>query len=305
MKSWKGIVVALLAAVLAGAPLCRAGTPTEAQQAAEALQTHGVTGTAAERIRTAIEACESEGLPAEPLRTRLLEGLAKRAAPDALAAAVDARLAALRSARDMIRAAGYGDPAEPSHGELLASTARAVESGVPAADLATVLSRGEGGSGGRMQTIVESGESLTLAGVDAATVRAFMMDCLDRNLRRMEMLRAARFSIQQHRGGMNGAEIRRALWGDDASQPLPLRGQGTGRGGPGGGPMGPPAGASASPAGHPGPSGSAGTSAGSTSPGPTTAPGSGPAGASSPGAGSSGTASPGGAGPGGAGGSKR
>ncbi len=306
MKRLTGITIALLAVVSAGPPPCRAGDSTETAEAAAALKAHGVTGAPAEKIRAAFERCESEGLPVDCLRTRLLEGLAKRAEPDVLAEAVGSRLGALRAARDMIRTAGYADPSEPAHGELLTSTARAIESGMPPDDLGAVLARGRGQSGGRMQTIVESGESLALAGVDAPTVRAFMIDCLDRNLRRMEMLRAARFSIQQHRGGMNGAEIRRALWGDDASQALPLRGPGAGRGGPGGGPMGPPSGTGVPPAGSPGPSSSAGTVGSGAGTGSATAPGGGPAGASPPGPGSAGTGSaPGGAGPGGAGGSKQ
>ena len=300
MKTLPGLVAVLAAAACLADPArtgARAADPAVAD-----LTARGVPLPAAERIAGALATCATEGLPIAPLRTRLQEGIAKNAAPDALASAIEARLAALRTARALVGSAGYAEPAEPAHGELLVSTARAIESGMPASDLGDVLARGRGQSGGRMQTIVESGESLALAGVDAPTVRAFMIDCLDRNLRRMEMLRAARFSIQQHRGGMNGTDIRRTLWGDGASQALPLRGQGagagSGRGGPGGGPMGPPgtstpshrtpsAGGGAAGAGSPG----GGTSGG----GGTQAPGGASAGPGSPGGNASAPGGPGGA----------
>ncbi len=274
---------------------------SEAGHLATVLRERGVTGVPAGRIQDAFASGAAEGLPVETLNTRLLEGLAKGVQPDALAAAIEARLNSLRTANAMIRASGYENPSEPAHGELLASTARAVESGVDAADLGAVLRRGRGESGGRMQTVVESGESLALSGVDAATVRSFMNDCLDRNLRRMEILRAARFSIQQHRGGMSGTDIRRTLWGGDAAQGQPLRGQGSGhgngRGGPGGASMGP----AGSPSGvQAGPRGSAGgAGAGSTAVGVPTGAGGAPSSAESPGGNA-----PGGKGPGGAGGGK-
>lgn len=235
-----GMILAILCLRPAG---LNAAAP-EWQQVEAALRARGVPAESAAATARVFEACERDALPVDPLRTRLQEGLAKGAAPDAIHAALLARLTALKRARDMVRAAGYDETAETSHRDLMHGTALALESGLDADDVAGVLRRGGGESALRVQTAIESGESLHLAGVDRATVRDLMFDCLDRNLRRMEMLRATRFTIQQHRTGMTGSVIRQRLWGNDASSPphgnqVP-GGNGAGRGGPGGGPMGPP-----------------------------------------------------------------
>ena len=243
MKAIVIIQLALLLGLLTG-PRCLAqaeavgagvATPTAAD-----LRARGVSEAVAERVAATFRAAQQEGLPAESLHARLQEGLAKGVDAERVAAALEQRLSHLRKAGELLRAARYNDPAEPSHRDLLVSTARALESGLPADQLAPVLARGEGAAGGRMQTVVESGEALLLAGADAPTVRRFMDDCLDRNLRRMEVLRATRFSIQRFRGGMSGGDVRRALWGGDGEQGQSLRGEGAGRGGGGRGPMGPP-----------------------------------------------------------------
>jgi hypothetical protein len=232
----KRIVAAVLLAVAwtlsaAGNGAAGADGPLSAE-----LNANGIVGDAADRIVAAARRCEACGLPGDFLRARLREGLAKKAAPETLAAAVETRLKSLEESRNLLGAAGYDDRREPSHRELLESVAHALESGMPPAAFGRVLSRGRGTAALRVQTVVESGESLHLAGLEDETVIGFMTDCLDRNLRRMEILRAARLIVQQHRGGVNSSEIRRALWDDRApdggGNPQRSPGRGHGWGGP-------------------------------------------------------------------------
>ncbi len=157
---------------------------------------------------------QRQGLPVSALSLRMEEGLAKNIEPALLLTALQDRLHVMTQARDLLQASHYDVSTDSPCGELLLATGLAIESGVPAEALSTVLQRGNGQSSLRIQSIVEAGESLHLAGMDPETTQALMNDCLDRDLRRMEVLRAVRYSIQQHRGGMNGDHIRRSLWGE-------------------------------------------------------------------------------------------
>lgn len=191
------------------------------------------------------------GLPVSALTLRLEEGLAKNVPPPGLLAAVQTRLRFMLQARDMLQAANYEPVPDGPAGELLAATGLALESGLAPEDLAAILKRGNGTSALRIKSVVEAGESLHLAGVDPATTRGLMDDCLDRDLRRMEVLRAVRYTLQQRRGGMDGAHIRRTLWGGQAAMEGPhgwrggggenRRGGGAAGGGNGSGSFGPPA----------------------------------------------------------------
>jgi len=208
------------AAAAAGAPAAEpwetlqhelAGTPEAAYLAR--LRERGFTALQAQQTLACLSAAQRAGMPLPPLASRLEEGLTKKADPPAILNAVQTRLRLLTQARDLLRAAHYDAvPATPG-AELLGATGIALESGVSAEDLGTVLQRGNGQSARRLTTIVEAGESLHLAGMDRPTTLALMNDCLERDLRRMEVLRAVRYCIQQHRSGIRGDAIRRSLWG--------------------------------------------------------------------------------------------
>ena len=207
------------------------------------LQQHGFTAEQTTQVLACLADARRQGIPATALTLRLEEGLAKNIEPARLLAGLQARSRAMLQARTLVQTANYdmvpGGPCD----DLLLATGLAIESGVPAADLGGVLQRGGGRFALRMASIVEAGESLYLAGVDPDTTRALMNDCLDRDLRRMEVLRAVRYTIQQHRGGMDGDNIRRALWGGQAARedsPGWHGGRGNGRfDNSGGGSMGP------------------------------------------------------------------
>ncbi len=171
----------------------------------------------ARQTLTCLAEAQRQGVPATALTSRLDEGLAKKAEPQAIATALQARLRVMTQARGMLQAARYDAVPDEPRNELLTATGLALESGVAAEDLGAVLKRGGGQAALRVKSVVEAGESLHLAGVDRPTTQALMNDCLDRNLRRMEVLRAVRYSVQQHRGGMSGENIRRSLWGGNTA----------------------------------------------------------------------------------------
>ncbi len=180
-------------------------------------------------IQTCMEEAQQKGYPTELLRQRRDEGVAKQVDPALVVQAVQSRMKFLQEAERMVNDAGYTLEAPPVC-ELQASVALAREAGMTAESLNAVLQKGGGQYAGRMQGAVEAGESLHLAGLDDETVRGLMEDCIDRNLRRSEMLRATRYATQQHRGGLSGQEIRRSLWGETGITGNATRGGGNGQG---------------------------------------------------------------------------
>ncbi len=197
----------------AGLALRSAIVPAEAPTH-ESLAAHGIEGPAAEVLLAAFAGAAREELPAAALRARLDEGLAKDAGPAAVAEAVVRRLEMLRQARELLSPDADRARPEPHEAEAaLVNLARALESGVPAEVFADVFPRGRGAFSPRAQALVEAAERLHLAGVGADAVAQFLRDALDRELRRMEALRAAEFWIRRHREGVAPEDIRRALWG--------------------------------------------------------------------------------------------
>lgn len=187
-------------------------------------------------LEPAFEAARS-GLPSEPILAKLAEGSLKGAPPEDLAEAARLRLGALQQARGLLAQRGYPETGYRGR-DLLISTALALESGVPGPALAVALDRGAGLPPGHVTTLVEAGEALHLAGLDPDTVAGLLADCLDRNLRRPEILRVVNFARERHRAGHDGAQLRAALWG--GAGPTGASGGGSGPMGPGSGPGGPP-----------------------------------------------------------------
>lgn len=219
----------------------RAGLPSGPLEHAVAhLAQAGFTpDTARTPLETALEAAR-RGLPAEPLLAKLAEGALKGVSAEGLAQAGRARLEALAHARDMLVEAGHTDGAERGRG-LLVATALALESGMPPEPLGAVLARGAGMPPGEVMAVVEAGEALHLEGIDSQTVEDLMVDCLDRRLRRPEILRVVSFAREQHRLGQEGPAVRAALWGGRGAAGSPGPGPaGPGSGGASGGGAGAP-----------------------------------------------------------------
>ncbi len=234
------VLLALLAAVAAGAQapdpwaaLQQENTGTANAGYALRLRQQGFTPDQARQTLACLTDAQHQGLPLPALTSRLEEGLAKKADPQAVMAAVQTRLRVMTQARTLLQTAQYDSTPDIPRNELLTATGLALESGVPTDDLASTLQRGKGQNALRLKSIIEAGESLRLAGVDRATTQSLMNDCLERNLRRMEVIRAVHYSIQQHRGGMNGENIRRSLWGGNAATEGTRGRRGGGQGGTG------------------------------------------------------------------------
>ncbi len=158
------------------------------------------------------------GVPRALILARLREGLVKQATSTQLIEALKASQKAQQDASALLR----GDPEgrrrgrrQPEADRFHEILVRALESGVPREAFEDLFA-GEAGPHGlgaqRMQAIVEAGEMLHLAGMDSDIVRRFMLACRDRQVRRMEALRAARQTILLHRQGMGSDAILRQVW---------------------------------------------------------------------------------------------
>ena len=214
---------------------CVLGTSSFAAEPdlASRLENGGLAPERARQLAGSVTAAERAGLPVAAVVSRIDEGLAKQVPADAMERAIQTRLDALKAAQGLLAGAGYADLTMEPVRQLLSATAMATESGVPADDLRAVLARAEGRAAMRMTSIVGAGESLRLAGFSPPATRALMSDCIDRNLGRMEILRAVNHCIQQKRAGRSDDEIRATLWGPAAGTNDTFRGHGGMRGGRG------------------------------------------------------------------------
>ncbi len=209
----------------------------------------GVTTEAGASVLGPVFRAAQGGLPAEPILDKIDEGVLKGAAAEALQQTAEKRLRLLERAQVLLREGGFPDGESRGRG-LLISTALALESGLPESVLAGALERGRGHPPGQVQPVVQAGEALHLEGFDDESVAALMADCLERRLRRPEILRMLRFAQEQRAQGLSGAAVRQMLWargGPDGAAPGPGHGAGPasgvgsppgGEGRPGAGPPG-------------------------------------------------------------------
>ncbi len=205
-----------------------AGIPRDRLEIAAArLDGSGLTPDEAQpAFLVAYEAARS-GLPAGGVLLKIEEGALKRVDGATLAQAAEARFQVLRQARDLLGEAGHGtSPA----GGLGMATALALESGLPASALRPALERGADKPAGQVKAVVEAGEALHLEGLDPETVAALMVDALERNLRRPELLRVVRYAAERRRDGMDGMAIRQSLWAGEGTGPARAPGAGSAMG---------------------------------------------------------------------------
>jgi hypothetical protein len=232
-KRWLGVLAALLGLPFAYGQVAAPGGATPTWETLAATQPAGLDASRWQRLVSQLKdgglspesadpcldpAREAArlGLPAESILTRLEEGLAKRAEPNALLEATRLRLLNLQKAASVLRQAGYENRSLPDI-QLLNSATLALESGLPADTLLSVLTRAGDKQPERMRVIVEAGETMCLNHMDAATVAQIMTDFAERNMRRTEILRASRFAVQQNNDHVEGTRIRQRLWTGDGS----------------------------------------------------------------------------------------
>ena len=213
-----------------------AGVPTRRVEATVVrMKALGLTPDQGRELLGPVFRAAREGLPPKTLLTKVDEGLIKGAAPDAILRAVERRAAVLRRAVDLLGSRQI--PVSPAgSGRLVGAVAMALESGVPEEAIGPVLDRGRDAGAGRLAAVIEAGEAMFLEGVDPETVRGLMEDCLDRRLRRPEIIRVVRFVRERRAQGMEGPAIRKLLWGERGTERSGPGRAGRGlRGGPGGG----------------------------------------------------------------------
>ena len=177
------------------------------------------------RVEACLTEARAQAAPVYLLQQRWEEGVAKNVDPEQVVQAVQHRWQLMQRSREMVVSSGYM-PEAPPVVDLQASLTLALESGLEAETLTSLLAKGGGQYAGRMEGVVEAGEALHLAGLDDQTVRNLMEDGLARNLRRVEMLRVVRYAVQQHRDGASGEQIRGSLWGPSSNWQDPGAGAG-------------------------------------------------------------------------------
>jgi hypothetical protein len=160
--------------------------------------------------------CEAaaKGLPAEPVMEKIREGLAKGIAPEPIASA------ARRRVGHLIEAAEIAESTDPKLrvDAVIVPAARAMESGLEPAVITSVMGTGRGGSAKELAAAFEACEALYLAGFSSDDTGRIVEDCLNRNLRRVELRRVVRYASQQRRRGMETLRIRQSLWGNGVEE---------------------------------------------------------------------------------------
>jgi hypothetical protein len=186
----------------------------EVQETIRRCQSQGISLRDAHMMLTSACTASRAGLPPEPALMKIQEGLAKGVPPQTIVSAVEQRVEYLGRAREI---------AESLEGQLtgddvIVSSALAMESGLEEEVVRAVLGVGRGKHPAELRAIIEAGEALHLEGFAAEDTESILTDCLNRNLRRLEIRRAVRYALQQRARGMSPHAIQQSLWGNPASR---------------------------------------------------------------------------------------
>lgn len=206
-------------------------------------QSQGISPTEAHMMLVPACTASRAGLPAEPALSKIEEGLAKRVPPQTIVSAVERRVTYLLRAREIAESS----VGKPISDDLIVSAALAMESGLGEDVVQAVFTAGRSKRPAEVGAAIEAGEALHLQGFAAEDVGPILIDCLTRNLRRLEIRRVVRYALQQRARGMAPHAIRQSLWGNPATQPDAGARNRAGAGqdgapGYGAGPGGPPSG---------------------------------------------------------------
>jgi hypothetical protein len=188
---------------------------SDVEEIVRRCQSQGVSLREAHMMLASACTASRAGLPPEPALIKIEEGLAKRVPAETIVSAVERRVMYLLRAREV---------AESSEGKLssddvIVSAALAMESGLEEQVVQAVFAAGRGKRPAEIRAAIEAGEALHLEGFAAEDVEPLLTDCLNRNLRRLEIRRMVRYALQQRARGMAPHAIRQSLWGNPATQP--------------------------------------------------------------------------------------
>jgi hypothetical protein len=179
-------------------------------QALSQCRKKGLTVQECDALLCPVYTAGNESLPTDCVFIKIEEGLAKHVDTASVGAAADGRLDSMRRADRMILAVRHRRGGEHPH--LVKHICLAIESGLPEDVLEEVFKRQGGFRYGRMIHVVESGETLQLAGLDPQDIKHIMNDCLDRDLNRSEILRVIDHILAEHRKGIDFQTIHSELW---------------------------------------------------------------------------------------------
>ncbi len=175
----------------------------------------GLSAEEADALLVPVRAARDESLPAEAVFTKIEEGLSKKVPLDRVADAATLRLDYLRRAARLVERLPGSVGRHGGGGgiqRLEVRTAMALESGLPEPVIRDVFKHLSSPRYGRLIHVMEAGETLQLAGLDPQDTKQIMMDCLERNLNRMEIQRAIDYIVEEHRKGRGFKAIRADLW---------------------------------------------------------------------------------------------
>lgn len=185
----------------------------QVEHALRACQRRGLGTEEADALLCPVYDAQADGLPADCILSKVEEGLAKRVEAESVAAAAEARLQHLRTARKLIESQPRGRRHMGGPPRLLSHTCLALESGLPEDVLQAVFEHNGGKRMGRLVHVIEAGESLQLAGFDPKDTRQIMFDCMERNLTPPQIHRIVEHVIVEHEKGHSFPELHGRLWG--------------------------------------------------------------------------------------------
>ncbi len=191
------------------------GVPAaQVDQTLETCRKRGLSARDADVLLCSAYIARAESLPFGCIYTRIEEGLAKQVEVSRVTSAAELRLNCLRQARELTTHL-YGESTDgrgggPAH--LLEHAAMALESGLPSDVLQEVFLRNGRRRIGRLAHVVEAAETLQLAGLAPDQIQRVMIDFLDRDLTRNEVMRAIRVLRDGLAAGGSFENVYAALW---------------------------------------------------------------------------------------------
>ena len=157
-----------------------------------------------------VYAAFDEALPMGCVLIKVEEGIAKKADASTVAATAEKRLAYLRYAKRLVSETRCEMGGDQQH--LVMHVCMALESGLPESVLEHIFSRPGGYRYGRMNHVVEAGESLQLAGLAPHQIELLLNDFLERDLNRAEIFRAVDLTLSECQKGRPFDDVHRELW---------------------------------------------------------------------------------------------
>ncbi len=229
MLQFKTIWLIAIACGIAWNLLCR---PLQAGSTAdtlnEMLQEFAVEDENTAALRNFFLQVEKENHGAlELLYERLREGLMKNADMQAITEVLNKRLQAWTEAQAILAGQLPGHRRETYNAILERPLLYALESGMPSELFREFMVEPGGRQQRQIQAIIEAAERLFLADIEIDSIRQFMFECQNQQLRRMETFRAADFWIGRKKAGVDEAtvidQLRQMLESKPASDPVPRR----------------------------------------------------------------------------------